>query len=157
VFTDTAAADIVHLRSSLCNARRRVLFEGAAAVLANSGHEPFGLVGLETMAAGGVACTGGTGEDYVVPGWNALVSQTTDAREFVDQFLRLQTRPAEERALRRRGRSTARIYEWSEVIKRSLLPRLQRPMQRVGVRQRVPRPVYPRPDTLSPRLVSTER
>jgi hypothetical protein len=50
-----------------------VLFSGSAAVLANSGREPFGLVGLETMAAGGVACTGSTGEDYVVPGQNALV------------------------------------------------------------------------------------
>ncbi len=34
---------------------------------------PNGLVGLETMAAGGVACTGGTGEDYAVAGRNALV------------------------------------------------------------------------------------
>jgi glycosyltransferase involved in cell wall biosynthesis len=41
-----------------------VLFHSAAAVLANSHHEPFGLVGLETMAAGGVACIGYTGEDY---------------------------------------------------------------------------------------------
>jgi len=30
----------------------QVLFQGAHAVLANSAHEPFGLVGLEAMAAG---------------------------------------------------------------------------------------------------------
>jgi hypothetical protein len=41
----------------------------ADAVFANSGHEPFGLVGLETMAAGGVACTGCSGEDYAIPGY----------------------------------------------------------------------------------------
>ena len=54
-------ADIVNLRSSLAAEACRVLFRSAGAVLANSGHEPFGLVGLETMAVGGLACTGGTG------------------------------------------------------------------------------------------------
>jgi glycosyltransferase involved in cell wall biosynthesis len=71
-------ADIVHLRTPLEPESCRVLFRGSAAVLANSGREPFGLVGLETMAAGGVACTGSTGEDYVVPGQNALVLETVD-------------------------------------------------------------------------------
>ena len=45
-------ADIVSLRSPLDADSRRLLFHGVDAVLANSGHEPFGLVGLETMAAG---------------------------------------------------------------------------------------------------------
>ena len=71
--------DIVSLRSQLAPDPCRVLFRGADAVLANSGHEPFGLVGLETMAAGGLACTGSTGEDYAVPGWNALVGSNSCA------------------------------------------------------------------------------
>ena len=74
---------MVCLRTALDPESCRVLFRGSAAVLANSGREPFGLVGLETMAAGGVACTGCTGEDYVVPGQNALVLETTDPWEFV--------------------------------------------------------------------------
>ena len=36
------------------------------------------------MAAGGVACTGCTGEAYVVPGQNALVLETADPWEFVN-------------------------------------------------------------------------
>ena len=48
------AADIISLRTALDPQSGRVLFRGSAAVLANSGREPFGLVGLETMAAGGV-------------------------------------------------------------------------------------------------------
>jgi len=91
-------------------------------VLANSGHEPFGCVGLETMAAGGLACTGGTGEDYAVPGWNALVLQTQDPLEFLRQFRRLRANPNEERALRQRGRLTAKQYAWPEIIRRDLLP-----------------------------------
>ena len=117
-------ADIVHLRTALDPNSCRVLFRGSAAVLANSGREPFGLVGLETMAAGGVACTGGTGEDYVVPGQNALVLETADPWEFVTLFRELRDDPARDRALRRAGRVTAEKYSWPHIVKRVLLPRL---------------------------------
>jgi glycosyltransferase involved in cell wall biosynthesis len=91
-------------------------------VLANSGHEPFGLVGLEAMAVGGLACTGYSGEDYAVAGRNAVVLQTSDPREFVDQYLRLRDDPMEEQAIRRAGCVTSRQYAWPEVIERNLLP-----------------------------------
>jgi glycosyltransferase involved in cell wall biosynthesis len=94
-------------------------------VLANSGHEPFGLVGLETMAAGGVACTGCSGEDYAVPGQNALVLETGDPLEFMALFERLRASPKEGAALRRAGQSTARRYAWPEVVDRVLLPRAE--------------------------------
>jgi glycosyltransferase involved in cell wall biosynthesis len=118
-------ADIVHLRTPLEPESCRVLFRGSAAVLANSGREPFGLVGLETMAAGGVACTGSTGEDYVVPGQNALVLETADPWEFVSLFRELRANPARDRALRRAGRATAEQYSWPHIVRRLLLPRLQ--------------------------------
>jgi glycosyltransferase involved in cell wall biosynthesis len=117
-------ADIVRLRTPLDPASCRVLFRSSAAVLANSGREPFGLVGLETMAAGGVACTGCTGEDYVVPGQNALVLETADPWEFVNLFRQLRTNPAQERALRRAGRTTAKRYAWPHILRRILLSRL---------------------------------
>ena len=41
----------------------RALFRVADAMLQNSGREPFGLVGLEVMAAGGLVFTGATGEE----------------------------------------------------------------------------------------------
>jgi glycosyltransferase involved in cell wall biosynthesis len=88
----------------------RGLFQGADAVLANSGREPFGLVGIETMAVGGVACTGCSGEDYAVPGRNALVLQTANPLEFVGLFRRLRADPGEERAIRRAG---PRVYRSS--------------------------------------------
>jgi glycosyltransferase involved in cell wall biosynthesis len=117
-------ADIVHLRTSLDPQSCRVLYRGSAAVLANSGREPFGLVGLETMAAGGVACTGSTGEDYAVPGQNALVLETADPWEFVTLFRELRDDPARDRALRRAGRVTAEKYSWARIVSRLLLPRL---------------------------------
>jgi glycosyltransferase involved in cell wall biosynthesis len=118
-------ADIVHLRTTLDSESCRVLYRASAAVLANSGREPFGLVGLETMAVGGVACTGSTGEDYVVPGQNALVLETADPWEFVTLFRELRANPARDRALRRAGRVTAEQYSWPRIVKRLLLPRLR--------------------------------
>ena len=117
-------ADLISLRSPLDGASCRVLFQGADAVLATSGHEPFGLVGLETMAAGGVSCTGGSEEDYAVPGYNALVLETEDPQEFLGLFATLRAHPAQERALRQAGRLTARRYGWPQVLQRTLLPRL---------------------------------
>src|SRR5262249_21474509 len=99
-------------------------FRGASAVLANSGHEPFGLVGLEAMAVGGLACTGYSGEDYADAGRNAVVLQTGDPAEFVGQYLRLRDDAVEEQAIRRAGRVPSRRYAWPEVIARNLLPRM---------------------------------
>ena len=122
---DQERADVISLSSPLDAQGRAVLFRGAGAVLANSGHEPFGLVGLETMAVGGLACTGCSGEDYAVPGQNALVLERNDPAEFVDLFRRLRAEPNRERAVRRAGRRTARQYTWRRVIARTLLPRLE--------------------------------
>ncbi len=116
--------DVVSLRSAITLPPRRVLFHAASAVLANSGHEPFGLVGLETMAVGGVACTGCSGEDYAVPGYNALVLETNDPREFTALFSELHANPRRERGLRRAGSATAKQYMWAEIIQHLLLPRI---------------------------------
>jgi len=124
ILRDPGAADVVELRSYVDPEGRRALFRAADAVLANSGHEPFGLVGLEAMAAGGVACTGCSGEDYAVPGHNALVLESGDPKEFLTLFSQLRGEPARERALRRAGMTTARRYAWPRVLERVMLPRM---------------------------------
>ena len=122
---DVGGADVVNLCSQVDPAMRRVLFRSAEAVLANSSHEPFGLVGLEAMAAGGLACTGATGEDYAVSGQNALVLETGDPGELLSWLQRLRARPEEGRSIRRAGRLTARLFAWPEVVQRVLLPRVK--------------------------------
>jgi glycosyltransferase involved in cell wall biosynthesis len=117
-------ADMIVLRSHLDPEARSVLFRSADAVLANSAHEPFGLVGLEAMAVGGLACTGASGEDYAIDGENALVLQRNDPHEFVALYGRVRREPRRSRALRRSGMSTAKQYAWPRVIERSLLPRI---------------------------------
>lgn len=123
-FENTADLDVIELESFVDPVARRALFRAADAVLANSSHEPFGLVGLETMAAGGVACTGCSGEEYALSGSNALVLQTLDPLELVGMLGRLHSNPGEERALRRHARRTARMYDWERIIRRDLLPRV---------------------------------
>ena len=116
--------DVVNLRSHVDPHARRLLFRWADVVLANSSHEPFGLVGLETMAAGGLACTGCTGEDYARAGRNALVLETGEPAEFLRLFSRLRSAPGKEKAMRRQGRQTARRFSWPEIVGNVLLPRV---------------------------------
>ncbi len=115
-------ADVVNLRSHVDPDARRVLFRASNAVLANSIHEPFGLVGLEAMAASGIACIGCTGEDYGVPGRNAVVLQTADPAEFLTLYQSLSRDPSRAARLRRAGRTTALQYAWPAVIEQNLKP-----------------------------------
>ena len=127
-------ADIVNLTSFVDAPSRSALFRGADVVLANSEHEPFGLVGLETMAVGGIAATGCSGEDYAVPGQNALVLETDDPREFISFFHSMRQEPTRTARMRRAGRATARRYAWPEVVDRVLMPRVEeRSYEQLGV------------------------
>jgi glycosyltransferase involved in cell wall biosynthesis len=114
-------ADVVNLTSFVSDPMLGVIYPTCDAVLANSGHEPFGLVGLEVMAAGGLAVTGATGEDYANAYRNALVLETDDAIELVTELNLIQQRPKLAAAIRRRGRTTARAYTWEKVIDQLLL------------------------------------
>jgi glycosyltransferase involved in cell wall biosynthesis len=114
-------ADVINLTSFVSDALLGVIYSACDAVLANSGHEPFGLVGLEVMAAGGLAVTGSTGEDYAQAYRNALVLETADPIELVTELNLLKQRPQLAASIRRRGRTTARQYTWEKVIDQLLL------------------------------------
>jgi len=114
-------SDVINLTSFVSEAMLGVVYSACDAVLANSGHEPFGLVGLEVMAAGGLAVTGSTGEDYAQAYRNALVLETDDPIELVTELNLLKERPQLAASIRRRGRVTARQYTWEKVIDQLLL------------------------------------
>ncbi len=111
-FHEAGPADILDVRSPIPLDLLGMLYHSSDAVLANSGREPFGLVGLETMASGGVAFTGSTGEDYAVHLQNAVVLDEDDPRELAWQIRYLREHPAASRRLRTGGRRTARGYLW---------------------------------------------
>jgi glycosyltransferase involved in cell wall biosynthesis len=121
ILRDHPDANVINLTSFVSDAMLAVIYSACDAVLANSSHEPFGLVGLEVMAAGGLAVTGSTGEDYASAYRNALVLETDDPIELVTELNLLKQRPQLAEALRRRGRVTARQYTWEKVIEQLLL------------------------------------
>jgi hypothetical protein len=94
----------------------RVIYRAADGVLANSGHEPFGIVGLEAMAAGGIAFTGSTGEDYAIPFVNAFVLETANPMEIVGYAMYLREYPNEGIRIREAGRRTARYFTWEAAV-----------------------------------------
>jgi glycosyltransferase involved in cell wall biosynthesis len=118
-------ADVVDLQGYLSQSQRKVLFNVADAVLANSGLEPFGLVGLETMSVGGLAFVGCTGEDYATHGYDAVSIQTSNPQEIVYHAASLKGSRSTTLRLRRAARRSAKRYTWPVVIRRALLPLLQ--------------------------------
>lgn len=107
--------DVISLGFGVTTALARTLYRTCDGVLANSVSEPFGLVGLEAMAAGGIAYTGGTGEDYAITGRNSIVLQTLDPMEIVERWEHLSASPQRLARLRRQARATAREYVWQSV------------------------------------------
>jgi glycosyltransferase involved in cell wall biosynthesis len=134
----TGDCDVINLTSFVSDDLLRAVYTAADAVLANSRHEPFGLVGLEVMAAGGLAVTGSTGEDYADGFRNSLVLETDDPVELATELRIIKDRPALATSIRKRGRATARDYVWENVIEQ-----LPFRVELAAVQQAVRLPVLP--------------
>ncbi len=118
-------ADVYNVTNFMVEPLVSLLYSAADAVLANSGHEPFGLVGLEVMAAGGVAFLGATGEDYAVSFFNSVVLDTDDPLEINVALDVLRGHPQIALRLRADARETARSFAWQNVVADNLLNRLR--------------------------------
>jgi glycosyltransferase involved in cell wall biosynthesis len=130
-------ADLLNLKLFITDDFKRVCFATSDAVLANSGHEPFGIVGLEVMGAGGIAVVGATGEDYAISFHNCLVTETDDAEEIVGYLLHLGNHPELEAQIRHESARTAALFTWQEVIE-NLLGKLEYLAMTRGVAFSVP-------------------
>ena len=144
---NSCQADVIDIKFHLPQDFLRVIYRASDAVLANSGHEPFGIVGLETMAAGGIAFTGSTGEDYAIPYHNAFVLETSDPREIEGYLMHLQEYPEEGIRIRSEARRTASYFTW-EASADNLISKLenQARLQKALVGGRPP----PRPECKEP-------
>ncbi len=111
-----ARADIVNIRSFLPDDLLYTLYAAADAVLANSGKEPFGLVGLEVMASGGIAVCGSTGEDYARPFDNAIVCDTGEPAELASYLEHLWSNSGLRERMIESALATAREFTWPSVL-----------------------------------------
>ena len=132
-FATVPRADIYNITSFMSDELISLFYSGADAVLANSGHEPFGLVGLEVMAAGGLAFVGSTGEDYAVPFLNSVVLDTDDPSEINIALEFLRRHPDVVARIRSDSQETARSFSWENVILDTLLGKLEYVALRHGV------------------------
>jgi glycosyltransferase involved in cell wall biosynthesis len=94
----------------------RSLYRIADAVLAQSEIEPFGYVGLETMAQGGVAVVGETGEYYARHLDNAFVVNSGEPDEIVHHLKTAISRPDLVAQIRKGGEISAKRYDWSHIL-----------------------------------------
>ena len=111
-----SGADIAFLDFFLSERALRALYAAADGVLANSEKEPFGLVGLEVMACGGIAYVGRTGEDYAVPYGNCVVVQTEDPRELATHLGVLRSDAELAKRIRSDGKATAKRFAWPRIL-----------------------------------------
>ncbi|MFH1485386.1 MAG: glycosyltransferase, partial [Chloroflexota bacterium] len=121
---EATPADVINVNFHLPLDFLGPLYRASDGVLANSGFEPFGIVGLEAMAAGGVAYTGCTGEDYAIPFVNSFVLETSDPEEIVGYAMNLRDSPEEDRRIRQAARRTARQFTWEASV-RNLISKLE--------------------------------
>jgi len=111
-----STADIVNIASTIPQPVLFALYAAADAVLANSGKEPFGLVGLEVMAAGGIPVCGATGEEYAEPFVNSIVCDTDDGLELATYLASTISDPRELHRMHAAAHATAQRYTWPMVI-----------------------------------------
>lgn len=151
-----AKADIVDVKFHLPLEFLLAMYRAADGVLANSGHEPFGIVGLEAMASGGVAFTGGTGEDYAIHLINSFVLETADPREIVNYMIYLRNHSSENDRIRRTAIRTAHYFTWEASV-HNLLGKLENQLWFQGSLSEKPRPKKPQfdPSELPKELLAT--
>jgi glycosyltransferase involved in cell wall biosynthesis len=113
---EQTTSDIVNLRAFLDANLLYALYAAADAVLANSKKEPFGLVGLEVMAAGGLAVCGATGEEYAEPFVNSIVCDLDDGRELASYLAGVVGDKTRTEVMRANGRATAARFTWEHAI-----------------------------------------
>jgi glycosyltransferase involved in cell wall biosynthesis len=121
----TPRADVYNIVSFMSDDLISIFYTGADAVLANSGHEPFGLVGLEVMAAGGITFVGTTGEDYAVPFLNCIALDTDDPTEINIGLDFLRKHPDIVERMRCDAQETAESFSWKNVVDDNLLGKLR--------------------------------
>ena len=115
--SSVCSGDMLNFRFSIPHSFLKVIYRASDMVLANSRHEPFGLVDLEAMATGAVVFTGSSGEDYSMHFVNSIVLDTFSAEEIEFYANYLERHHDEIEGIRKAARETARQFTWERVVK----------------------------------------
>ncbi|MFB0519951.1 MAG: glycosyltransferase, partial [Desulfatiglandales bacterium] len=127
-----STADILNLLFPLPPSFLRVLYQASDVVLASSGHDPFGLAGMEAIAAGAVVFTSRSAEGHAEHMGNAIVLNNYNAEEIQFYASHLRMHPEKIDMIRASARQTAEQWTWQEVARR-LLYKLEYQAQAQGI------------------------
>jgi hypothetical protein len=131
--SEGAKADILNLLFPIPPSLLRVLYQASDVVLASSGHDPFGLVGMEAIAAGAVVFTSRSAEGHAEHMGNAIVLNNYTAEEIQFYTSHLRIHPEKGEKIRASARQTAEQWTWQEVVRR-LLYQLEHQAQAQGIK-----------------------
>jgi len=98
----------------------RLLYQASDVVLANSGHDPFGLVGMEAMAAGAIVFTSRRAEGFAQHMSNAIVLDKYTAEEIQFYVSYLRMHPEKREMIQASARQTAEQWTYKEVVTKLL-------------------------------------
>jgi len=132
VLSESSTADVFNFACPVPLSFLRVLYRASDVVLAASDHDPFGLVGMEAMAAGAIVFTSRKAEGHAEHMRNAIVldKYTAEEIQFYAGYLRMH--PEKREMIRASARQTAEQWTWKEVVKR-LLRRLEHQAHAQGI------------------------
>jgi len=115
-----ATVDILNLLFPIPPSFLRILYQASDVVLASSGYDPFGLVGMEAIAAGAVVFTNRSAEGHARHMDNAIILDKYTAEEIQFYTSHLRMHPEKREKIRVSARQTAEQWTWQEVVKRLL-------------------------------------
>jgi len=101
-------------------------------VLTNSGHDPFGLVGMEAMAAGAIVFTSRKAEGIAKHMSNAIVLDKFTAEEIQFYVSYLRMHPEKREMIQASARQTAEQWTYKEIVTK-LLREVEYQAQAYGV------------------------
>lgn len=127
-----ATADILNLLFPIPPSFLRVLYQASDVVLASNGHNPFGLAGLEAIAAGALVFTSRSAEGHAEHMSNAIILNNYTAEEIQFYTSHLRMHPEKREKIRASARQTAEQWTWQEVVLR-LLRQLEHQAQAQGI------------------------
>ncbi len=115
-----STSDIFNFAFPIPPSLLKLLYRASDVVLASSGHDPFGLMGMEAMAAGAIVFTSRRAEGLAQHMSNAIVLDKYTAEEIQFYVSYLRMHPEKREMIRASARQTAEQWTYKEVVTKLL-------------------------------------
>jgi len=115
-----STSDIFNFAFPIPPSLLKLLYRASDVVLASSGHDPFGLMGMEAMAAGAIVFTNRKAEGIAKHMGNAIVLDKYTAEEIQFYVSYLRMHPEKREMIRASARKTAEQWTYKEVVTKLL-------------------------------------